>query len=363
MSGIEQIIFGALAALTAVLLQNFSKCVIKYIKRKEKKILTDQDNKRIKGRYALYVSCGAIILSIIWNEWIGPLSSKYFLKDNLDKLIHGNSWVTYDPSFFDPTFNPNPHIDSIKQDLEWIKNVGFNGIITFSSRHSLSQIPKIAKANDLKIIMGIYDPADPIEIASAISMREYVNGYCAGHNGLGNIYSFSELSKAINYLRFRTNRFVSTTEFGQRYLGDNALFKIGDWIFPDCHTSARDSVSGDFRSNSTKDSWITIKWANEIAANNKYIRKPILLKMVTYPMDGIIDASLNEQANYFICLLESTRDANRRMNSNVSISYHSAFDLKWKINWPFYPWERYSGLLNKDGTPRPVAIEIIRRTF
>ena len=143
MTVIEHFIVGVLIALTATFIIKVVKWITqKPYNPKNDKFITHQEYNRLRGRHAFYSSLVLIILLVSWNEWIGPLNSKLFINDNIDKLIHGNSWVTYDPSTFHPIFNPSPGIDSLNEDLEEIKHAGFSGVITFSSRHSLIQRPE-----------------------------------------------------------------------------------------------------------------------------------------------------------------------------------------------------------------------------
>lgn len=358
------LIFNILAGAIGVILATLILTIIKNFKLK--KILPKPshiDEGRRKGKTAIFFACLIVISIVSWNEIMGPKVFSLLIDKKVETLIHGNKWISYDPIEFDPYLNPNPEIDSIKVELEWVKNAGFNGIITFCSLDNFALIPEIAKKKGLKVIMGIWDPNNVHEIAAAIAKRKYVDAYVVDHNCLGQIYSFNELKKAINKIRFRSRRPVSTTEKVRNYLDDKRLLEIGDWLFPDCHVSIRadeEMSTTMYIADALRDGKNTIKMANMIVKNLN-VHKPVLLKMVTYPMNGVTNASLEEQANFFITILESTKDVLSELPSNVSISFHSAFDTPWKREGIFYIWDPYTGLLNEDGSPRPAVHEIIKR--
>jgi len=162
-------------------------------------------------------------------------------------------------------------------------------------------------------------------------------------------------------VRFRTGRPVSTTERLRRYVDDRRLLRLGDWVFPDCHVSLRADASigeGQLRSGAASDAAKTCEAAVQIAGLDAGGRRPVLLKMIAYPSAGIEKASLVEQNRFFKLLLEQKRETMSAWPSDVYVSFHSAFDMPWKVGWPFYEWDPHTGLFNEDGTPR-LAVEVI----
>lgn len=354
------------AALVGLLGWLWRRWLRPWLRKEECPSVKPTDEGRGKERHIFFIACLTVLIiaMYMWNEMIGPLLSGYLVDTDIDTLIHGHCWVTYDPLHFDPFLFPNPEVDWMSKELEWIRNAGFDGIITFTSRGTFSMIPELAKEESLFVIMGVWDPTDRQEVAAAVSKREHVDAYCVGHNGLGWLYSYGDLVEAIRYIRFRTRRPVSTTEQLRRYLDDKRLLKVGDWVFPDSHVSIKDdsnTSSAGFLANAVRDGKLTIDAAISIAEQEGRDGKPILLKIVTCPMGGIPNASLQEQAEFFVTVLEPMRDPLSNWPSDVSISVHSAFDMPWKTTWPFYEWDPYTGLLDDDGTPRPAVQEIERR--
>jgi exo-beta-1,3-glucanase (GH17 family) len=309
-----------------------------------------------------FITLGSILLFGLatWNHVIGPLISPWLISgEKVESLVRRYRWITYDPMGFDPFAGRRPLTASMDRDLLWIRQAGFNGIITFSSQEPFDAIPELAKRHGLGIIMGVWEPADRKEVLLAIAKKKYVDGYAVGHNGLGTRYSYKELWNAVNYIRFRTRRPVTTTERIGSYESDPRLFRIGDWVFPDAHLSLRDAKQTFpipiFSADTNRDVHATIEYAKKITVLARTHEKMVLLKMVVYPMNGLNNASLQAQAYYFNLLLEARRDATSEMPLNIMISVHSAFDMHWKTDWPFYQWDPYTGLLEKNGTPRPAA--------
>jgi len=314
---------------------------------------------RKRGRLFILLCCNMLLLRLSWVA-IGPLISEFFTYTDIDKLVHGHHWIVYDPFRFDPNRLPNPEVDSMRKDLGCINDAGFDGIITLSSNGTLSEIPELAKERGQLVIMGIWDPRDKQEVAAGISKKKFVDGYCIGHNGLGWRYEYGDLVEAIRYVRWQTDRPVSTTELFSWYLADDNLLIMGDWIFPDSHVDVRND-RGEFVADGFRDAKTTVKWAISLASQKGRRGKPILLKMVCYPMNGIANASREQQARFYKTILESRGDALEGWPSGVSLAVGSTFDLPWKSIGAFYPWDPYTGLFEDTCTPRPAVKEIIRR--
>ena len=328
-------------------------------------LLQSLDEGRRSGITLLAINTFLIIGFMLWEQIAGPkLSSQFIDQGKLEILIRSERWITYDPRQFNPYTSSMLDRDIIDKELLLIKNSGFTGIITFSSAEDFMLIPEIAKEHDLKVIMGVWDPANQKEVKQAISVKDFVDAYCVGHNGVGTRYSFDQLTQTINFLRFRTRLPVSTTEKIGQYISNPNLLEIGDWIFPDAHVSIQQkdaTGNNEYSADAIRDSMETISMARTISSMKERKGKPILLKMVTYPMSGVTNASLEEQSNFFIAILDGRRNSIPDMPLDVSISIHSAFDTPWKTGWPFYDWDIYTGLLNETGTPRPAIKEIIQR--
>ncbi len=310
-------------------------------------------------RVRLMVLLGLLVLLYIavllysYDRYWGPFLSSYFsyrVEQNIGAIIHSGLWISYDPVDFNrcachcPCKEPNPQVMALE--LQRIFEQGFSGIITFSSRDARSEIPELAKKNKLSVIMGIWDPSDPAEIEQALSRSDYVDAYAVGHNGLPSRYSYLQLAKAVGYLRFHARRPVSTTEPITLYTEHSSLLRIGDWLFPDAQVSVEhtEAAAGPTARVVAENAWTL--------ARMEHSGRPVLLKMVTYPMRG--DGASEQGQKAFFETLFDIRD---RELPGVSISVHAAFDQLWKSDRRecHRPWEPYIGVLNPDGSPREAA--------
>lgn len=336
-------------------------CILFY-----RKILTGLDSGKRKGVITFSFLCLLLTTFAIWDNLLGLGASHFFISESdVKTLICGNHWITYDPLSYDPYQSPNPNIAAMDTELVWIRNAGFDGIITFTSRGNFSNIPELAKKHNLRVIMGIWDPNDINEITLAISKRNFIDAYVIGHNGLynpiaGNLapYTKDDLTRTIRYVRFKTKRPVSTTEMIKQYLENPFLYSIGDWVFPDAHINIKSDMSANYVDESIKN---TLEMAALISKQENRGEKPILLKMVTFPHNGFTGATYTLQAEFYKLLLDSKRDTVTDMSSDICVSVHSAFDTGWKKDYPFYDWDIYTGLISNSGIPSPATFEITKR--
>lgn len=324
------------------------------------------DSRTRRGKYAFVILTLGLFALAIWAELLEPVLSSHSISSDTALLVRKPHWVAYEPLQFDPSSSSNPDVSLIEKQLGWIREAGFDGIITFTSRGTFAEIPSIAKRKNLAVIMGIWDPTNREEIAAAISKHQYVDAYCVGHDGLDYDYSYEALANVMNHVRFRTQRPVTTTEKLDHYLSDKRLLIVGDWLFPDCLLPIRDTATNTYTSNASRDVKKTIELANQLAANAEFgERKPILLKMVGYPYPRDKDCALitgsDEQSKFFGMLTNAQQDVGTNLSSEISISAYSAFDLVWKTQQGFYNWEKCTGLLNDDGTSRPAVQEIMKK--
>ncbi|MCC6612721.1 MAG: TIR domain-containing protein [Anaerolineae bacterium] len=320
------------------------------------------DPARRIGQLLVLLACLLVIGLALWDQYIGPaLPGSLYVGNEVNLLVGSHRWITYDPLEYDPAFAPEPDPAKMATELQWIRNAGFDGIITFTMRGAFAQIPQLAHEAGLSVIAGVWDPKDANEIRLAIAARDYVDAYAVGHNGLDRYYGMRELQDAIRQIRYRTHRPVTTTEKAGRYLVDPALFALGDWVFPDVHVSVQDASGDGFLADALRDSSSTVETARLLAQQPALNGRPILLKMVTYPSGGIANASEFEQASYYAAILDDRRSVLPNLPNNVWLSVHSAFDTPWKRAWPFYDWDPYTGLLNNDGSPRPAVEAVVQR--
>lgn len=319
-----------------------------------------------RRRAISFLVLGTVVLLVLrlWEAAAGPYLSSWLVSDDeIRHLVEAYSWISYDPLEFNPTTGNLPQVESLSKEIGWIASAGFDGVITFTSSEPMDEIVSIAHERGLLVIMGIWNPASREETRRAEAKCDIVAGYVVGHNGLHQEYSWSTLRSAIEQLRFRTRRPVTTTERIDDYLYDKKLAEVGDWIFPDAHLSLRTGDDGpefmSFSADPYRDVQRLVLHAQAVAGVGRQQRKPVLLKMVTYPAGGVGGATPEQQAKFFSLLLENRRDIQAGFPADVSIAPHGAFDARWKTRWPFYPWESNTGIIEDDGTFRP-AVRVLR---
>jgi hypothetical protein len=320
------------------------------------------DYGRQRGRIGLMVGC-FVLLGLAAGDLLRPQRWSYSLRSETADLVRKPKWIAYEPSHWNPSRLWSLNLDSVRKELFWIKQAGFDGVITFTSRGDFAEIPRLAKEQGLVVIMGIWDPQNYDEIGAAISQREFVDAYCVGHDGWPHRYSYEVLVKTIDHVRFRTGCPVSTTQRINYYLNDKRFLSVGDWLFPDILLPLMDRDSYVHTINVQRDVATTIELANKLDQVNQGA-KPILLKMVGYPaqIDKYTSGGSDDaQMKFFIALGNAQKDVGTSLSTNISISMYSAFDINWKHGPPFYDWESQTGLFESDGRPRPAVWEIIKR--
>lgn len=73
------------------------------------------------------------------------------------------TYVSYNPTNYNPNYSQWPSEQSIRSDLETLLNAGVSGINTYGANNGLKNIPKIAKEMGMKrVIMGIWDIHAPV---------------------------------------------------------------------------------------------------------------------------------------------------------------------------------------------------------
>jgi exo-beta-1,3-glucanase (GH17 family) len=312
-------------------------------------------------RQGLLLASGSTLITFslaTWFELIAPTWLYASVSPPADRLIAAHVWISYEPRDYDPNAAPNPSAASIARDLALIHRARFTGITTFSSAGSLADIPRIATRFGLTVIMGIWDPTSRYEVAAAVKQRHYVSGYIVGTDRVESLYSSHDLCKVMRQIRARTHRPVSTIQALSAYTGHPCFVETGDWLSPDVHVTLR-REDRDLPADGKRDARETLDAALQIDRLRKS-GQPVLLEFVTYPVAGAVKASPQQQARFFRIVFEARRSPRF---PRIGFCAHSAFDTPWKVGWPFYRWDRFTGLFDSDGKPRPAVAEIVSRPF
>ena len=289
-----------------------------------------------------------------------PLKSSY--NNNKDILpggslfdaMHWLKWLVYDPTNYDPFKNIFPSEASIRQDLEILRKYGFDGLITISSKGTLKHIPRIAHEVGLNmVIVGVFDLRDKEEVANALGVAQYADAYCLGHRGLNKLYNESELRKLMSTFRQKSKRPVTTSEVLAEYETNPNLMEMGDFLFPDAHS---DWHSGQ-NPQQVWDNTISIARRMSQIVTQKG-KKPVLLKMVSFPSGGAKGLSQETQAEFYRLAVEKAK-VSIEIPGFVSFSYLCAFDPIWKTKeHGFMEPEKYTGLFTNDRIPKRAVEEV-----
>ncbi len=258
--------------------------------------------------------------------------------------------VAYNPRgfSFDMESSVSTNLKQIVHDLHLLRSIGFRSIVTYGASKELGLIPGISRQEgfDGLVIMGIWDPSSKEELQSALSQKQFVDGYCIGNEGLDIRYTAQELGQTMNKLRRLTGRPVTTTELIDKYLGGphrQWLLENSDWLFP---------VVQPFWAEQ-KDPYNAVTWT---IARHDYLTtttdKLIILKEAGIPTIVSEGFSEVDQIDFFK-ELEKT---------GISFFYFEAFDQPWKRDIFKLPEaEAHWGLYRTDGSPKKVVSWIQKR--
>jgi len=248
-------------------------------------------------------------------------------------------WVAFSPTGQNPEKGLRPDDLSLVEDLQTLHAAGFDGLVTYAADARTHRLAR--QAGFKAMIVGVWDPADPAELALAESAGTdpLVLGYVVGNEGRGKRYDNRVLEYAVNRLRQATGKPVTTTEEAGDY-DDPSLAKMGDWMFPNVHpyfAGHTDPVSGA--------AWTAAMYEElkPIAAG-----RPLLFKEVGLPTAGALEISEEGQAEYYRLLQDTP----------VRFVYFEAFDQPSKNSLPIEP---YWGLFRNDRSPKPVVAHVCGR--
>jgi exo-beta-1,3-glucanase (GH17 family) len=251
--------------------------------------------------------------------------------DEFYQKILNLKWIAYSPTNCDPTKNDFPSEDTIYQDLQVLYEAGFRGVVTYSSYSTFSQIPRIAREVGFTgVIMGIWDIESREEIINADMASLYVDGYCAGNEGLNVRYDLETLNGVIEALKKSTNKPVTTTEQIFDYYNEDVL-NTGDWLFPNIHP-----FLCEVKNPRKAARWIERHY--EMLKKHAG-RKLIVFKEVGYPTAGSREATAANQKDFFLAFEKK----------GVPFVYFEAFDQYWKRDLPVEP---HWGLFDSKRRPK-----------
>lgn len=307
------------------------------------------DEGRMRGLHTIALLPIIMGFAFVDPLWVKPDEAAF-------KELRSHCWIGYNPLDFRPDHQSIP-IAKIRGELRSIHRAGFSGIVTFASTGSLINIPRLAAEEGMSVIMGVWNPTDLHELIAAADQKQFVFGYCVGHDGLNYRYSMRELVEAVQYLRGTTNRPVTTTEAAKDYddPGDNRLSTVSDWLFPDVHVSlnGREPLKDTDIQQLIDELMQSVRKVELLA---RKLRRPVMLKMLSFPHNGIQGTSNDFQKVFFQEAVLTFEDPHHGLRVDASYMVHGAFDESWKSGGKYYDW----GVITADGHPLPAASEVAR---
>lgn len=250
----------------------------------------------------------------------------------LESKINDVKWISYSPSNCNPLKGEMPTKQSIQDDLEIILKNGFNGIFVSSSQYFFRELPLVARGLGFKgFIMGISDPNDEEQLKTALSMFDYIDGYCVGTNGLGVFYDAEILNRVVSLIRLGTNKPVTTCERLDSYYSNSDLIKLGDWVFASIEPAFKEVIDPVVSAKFIQSEYLRFKrFCKE---------KKILFSNIGLPTKGKLGASESAQKEY-LNLIEKT---------TTKFVCFEAFDQSYKREIPSDP---YWGIFSSQRVPK-----------
>ncbi len=248
-------------------------------------------------------------------------------------------WVDYAPTTADPSRGRSASPESIHEDLQVLRQAGFDGLITYGASEDFCRnLVNSAKEQGFKgLIIGVWNPSSPEELSAAemVGRDSIVLGFCVGNEGYKKRYAPEFLANAIQHLRQLTGKPVTTTEELDDYADDEQLLQMGDWVFPNVHPFWHGIYDPTQAAQWTQDQFLALQ-----QKTNRFV----WFKETGFPTSGDSDGKMTEtvQDEFY----------ERLARTSVRFAYFEAFDQPWKIHEPVEP---YWGLFRPDRSPKLCA--------
>jgi exo-beta-1,3-glucanase (GH17 family) len=251
-------------------------------------------------------------------------------------------FVCYFPSEANPEKDIEASEESIRDDLQLLKQAGFTGLITYSANGTygkpLLEIAHSLGFADESVLVGIWDPtsASELRLAKECATSPACLGFICGNEGLSTgssqkRYSFEQLSQAITELETTGKPCAFTEEIDDYYL-EERLLELGSFHAVNAHPYFHSKVTPD----------AAVRWT--VDAYEKFAKlttKPVFFKEVGLPTAGDNRGDLSEanQDQYYTELAKT----------KVNHAFFEAFDLDWKNHLPVEP---HWGLFYSNRVPK-----------
>jgi exo-beta-1,3-glucanase (GH17 family) len=274
----------------------------------------------------------------------------------VDALNKGANWILYEPV----TSSSGAYVskEQIKNELQFLYNKGFRGIVTYAFNNGREEIPVIAKEIGFhQVIAGFWCSGGAFagEKANLTADRmKAIDGYCVGNetqlrrveNQGDRGLSLGDLQGMIQQVKDMSGKPVATSDAWNVYVpGEKfvpGLMQTGDWVFPNLHPWFEQGWAPAHQDPSKAMDFLK-NVMNEQFNSGKTGGKAVILHEVWWPSqnDGayVPDWSKTDdqsrwknEHNYFgAASPEKQRDFFQALNRNgFKFVYGEAFDQSWK---------------------------------
>lgn len=276
----------------------------------------------------------------------------------VDALNKGSNWILYEPI----TNSPGAYVgkDQIRNELQFLYNKGFRGLVTYAFDNGREEIPTIAKEIGFhQVIAGVWACNNyATEKANLTADRlSKIDGFCVGNETqLRGELSIGTLRDRVNEIKALSGKPTTTSDAWHLYQNGphvgTELMGVGDWVFPNLHP------------------WFEEGWADAHKDPSKG------LQFVTDLMDKFFDAgttggrstilheawwpSANEGATDSYAGAGSPENQKTFFqglsDKHVKFVYGEAFDQEWKKEGKGYmgAFAKHWGLWHDMNSAKPV---------
>ena len=279
-------------------------------------------------------------------------------------MAHGR-FIAYEPTSLELVNGRAHDADpaSIRADLEALRP-RFDALITYDAIHGAEAIPGIAAALKYRaLIIGVWDPADPAQLAAALAAAQrypqLVAGLSLGNESIyGRRQSFDTLTVVLAAVRARAPRLaLSTTEPFHLYEqpASAPLLRSMDFLLVNVHPVFQPWFRG--ASAATSAQFVV----NVVADLAQHFCGPVLVKETGEPTaPASAGYTPAQQAQFYAALRRRFPPTRAR-----AFAYFSAFDAPWRAHdagalpgAASGPEEAYWGLYDSARQPKPAALAL-----
>lgn len=253
---------------------------------------------------------------------------------------------------------------SIRADLEALRP-WFDGLITYGALNGNERVPDVARDLGYRaVVMGIWDPSDPIERGQALAAwrrnRGVVAGLSLGNEIIfGNRGTWSDLRAWLRAVRAEAPQLpLAISEPFAEYLDHRESLPVleeTDFMLVNVHP-----VFESWFKSATADNWTDFV-VRVLARLRRIYSRPILVKETGVPTGPASEGFDEEKQREFYDLLRKRLPPSRR----TAFAYFAAFDEPWRPG-DFnpvpgaHPEEAFWGLFTKDRQPKSVISDLPR---